>query len=359
MEVIRIVETILATAMREGQDLIQLANNNPESSDNPCYRALIQTPRVIDYSNVGLPSFEYTEEAIKEAIGGLIGSQIEDEAHHSGGDRSFATIYNADYNPEYGAYVDFEVFREEYKPVFRNIYKNLENGVIPKKKFSTEVTAQEVREEGDKYQIIRMDYDGLVWTKYPRDPDTGLCHVNLNNNFKGDDILTDKNKSDEMIPKAEYTELESKYNNVKQELEDLKAKYQDGEASYNEGKGLYETLQDKYKKLKDNYNDAKTKLDDYIQTETKETETLTNSIIESYPEAERESVKETLQGMGLSQLRLFNSHPGREQGLDNSGKGATSKPGNKKDKLSDEEKQAVELLNSRKRRKEVKSIVKM
>jgi len=357
--VIRIVETMLATAMKEGQDLIRLANDNPEYTDNPRYRALIQTPRVIDYSNVGLPSFEYTETAIKEAVKGLIGSQIEDEAHHSGGDRSFATIYNAGYNPDYGAYVDFEVFRDEYKPVFQNIYKNLENGVIPKKKFSTEVTAHEVREEGDRYKILRMDYDGLVWTKFPRDPDTGLCHVNLNNNFEGDDTLTDKNKSDEMIPKSEYNALESKYKDIKQELEDLKAKYQEGEVSYKEGKNLYQTLQDKYHDLKDKYKDVKTKLDDYIQIEKKEAENLTNSIIESYPEYDRESVKETLQGMDLSQLRLFNSHQRRDHGLDNSGKGATSKPQSKKDKLSEEEKQAIELINSRKRRKEVKSIVKI
>ena len=358
MEVIRIVDSQIATAMKEGQDLIRLANDN-QSNNNPRYRALIQTPRVIDYSNMGLPSFEYTPEAIKDAITGLVGSQIEDEAHNSGGDRSFATIYNAGYNPDYGAYVDFEVFREEYQPVFRNIYKNLENGVIPKKKFSTEVTAHEVREAGDKYQIIRMDYDGLVWTKHPRDPDTGLCKINLNNNFKGDDKLTDTNKSDEMIPKTEFLELESKYNDLKKELDSLKEKYQKGEDSYNEGKSIYQTLQDKYKDLKEKYNEAKTKLDEYIQVEKEETQALTNSIIESYPEEKREEVEKTLNGLDLSQLRLFNSHTGMGQRLDNSGKGATTNPTKKKEKYTSEEKEAIELLNSRRKRKEVKSIVKI
>lgn len=151
------MEVVTNVTTQTKQDLF-LYNANPDG--NPIVTALVQTPRIIDYKDVGEGKWKYKEESIRNAITDLIGYQVEDEQHKGTGDKSFATITNAGYCPKYnGGYVEMEVFKPEYHDLMRNIAENMEKGIAPKKGFSTEVLVKKAIPEGDHYDITDMKYN--------------------------------------------------------------------------------------------------------------------------------------------------------------------------------------------------------
>lgn len=287
-------ETIL-NSMKEGQELI-LINN---STDKAIYRSLVQTPTTLNYNDMGLGDFEYKEDAIKTAIDGLIGMQVFDDAipkHARQRGQTpipFADIVNAGYCPEYGGYIDIEVFRPEYVATMDNTLKKLKDGKTVNEGFSTEVNIIDVVETGEnQYAINNMEYDGIVWTNRPRDKNAKLCDVLLNSKFnpKGDDILTKIELSQE-----DYDALKAK----ETELETLKVDYSKGEKLYNKGKELYEKAQTKITELTDALNP-------FLEAqETQKTE-LINSILEVEPELKKEDL-EAKDFIEVKKIQLINS----------------------------------------------------
>lgn len=285
----------LLNSMKEGQNLILI-----NGGSKPRYRALVQTPGVLNYEDMGMGDFEYTEEAIKGAMNSLVGTQIFDDTlpNHAKVQGQtpipFADVVTGGYCPNYGGYIDFDVFRPEYVPTMENAFDKLNNGLKVKQGFSTEpIISKTEKVADDNYKIHEMTYDGIVWTNRPRDPKAQLCDVILNNSkfdFKGDDNLTKIE-----IEQEDYDALKAKAAKADQLEED----YSKGEQLYNKGKELYNKAQTKITELTDTLNP-------FLEAqETQKTE-LINSILEVEPEMKKEDL-EKMDFNGVKKIQLINS----------------------------------------------------
>jgi len=288
---------------------------NESKDGNPTVTALVQTPRIIDYKDIGEGRWGYKEEAIRNAITSLIGYQVEDEQHQGTGDKSFATITNAGYCPKYnGGYVEMEVFRPEYHDLMRNIAENMEKGIPPKKGFSTEVLVKNAVPEGDHYDITDMKYNGLIWTKKARDPDTGICSVKLNKKSIKPFIRSDKMTEDKFKKLQEdYTALEGRFQKLEKDYKDGGAAYQKLAKEFKYGKELYQKSQDEIEDLKSQLKPI------WEQDETERIEML-NKIVENAEEDKQKVLRKSLENQSKDELTiLFNA-------MAPTGKGATRKP---------------------------------
>ena len=288
---------------------------NESKDGNPTVTALVQTPRIIDYKDIGEGRWGYKEEAIRNAITSLIGYQVEDEQHQGTGDKSFATITNAGYCPKYnGGYVEMEVFRPEYHDLMRNIAENMEKGIPPKKGFSTEVLVKNAVPEGDHYNITDMKYNGLIWTKKARDPDTGICSVKLNKKSIKPFIRSDKMTEDKFKKLQEdYTALEGRFQKLEKDYKDGGAAYQKLAKEFKYGKELYQKSQDEIEDLKSQLKPI------WEQDETERIEML-NKIVENAEEDKQKVLRKSLENQSKDELTiLFNA-------MAPTGKGATRKP---------------------------------
>jgi len=324
MEVVRDLTTL--------KDKPEFYLQNTTEDGNPVIRALVQTPREIDYGDVGGGRYEYTEEAIRNAIGGLVGYQVEDEQHDGTSDKSFATVVNSGYCPDYGGYVDVEVFKPEYFDVVKNIAKNIENGILPKKRFSTEVKVKNALPKGDnRYKITDMFYDGLIWTKKPRDQDTGICSVKLNK--KSTEPFRSENMTDEKLKQLEkdYTELKTKYGKLEEDYTNGGTAYKALSTKYKDGKQLYE-------KAKDEIEDLTGQLKPIWEAEETERVEMLNKIVENADEDSQKVLRKSLENQSKDELTVLYN------GIKPAGKGAVRKP--KKKTATDDEPTVDEVLKA-------------
>ena len=284
----------LINSMKDGHDLILI-----NGGSKPQYRALVQTPSVLNYKDLGYDvDIEYTEEAIKKSINELVGFQIHDETLNTharikgNSPIAFADIVNAGYCPNYGGYVDFEVFRPEYEVLMTNAFENAQKGIQTKQGFSTEVGSRVIKKDDGTFKTKDIEYRGLVWTNKPRDSSAQVCDILLNSefDFKGDDNLT----------KIEIEEEElNGYKAKIQKLTELEDKFDKLEAALTKGKDLYDKAQSKITELTDTLNP-------FLEAQETQKAELINSILEVEPERK----KEDLEGMGfgdVQKIQLINS----------------------------------------------------
>lgn len=275
--------------------------SNESKDGNPIITSIVQTPRQIDYKDTGGAKYNYKPSAIENAIKGLIGYQIEDEQHRGTGDKSFATIIDGGYCPDYGGYVKSEVFKPEYHDLMKNIAKNMENGIFPKKGFSTEVKVKDLIEvDENEYDIIDMDYDGLIWTKNPRDPDTGICSVKLNKKTLPTPQRSEKMTDVKKIPLADYEALETKYKKL--------------EEDYTNGESAYTKLAKEYKTGKELYTQAQTEIEDLTgqlkpiwEQEEQERVDILNKIVENAKEEEQDGLRKSLENQSKETLTVLHN----------------------------------------------------
>lgn len=284
--------------------------HNTTEDGNPIIRSLVQTPRTIDYGDVGSGKYEYTEQGIRNAISGLIGYQVEDEQHRGTGDKSFATVIDSGYCPDYGGYVDLEVFKPEYHDLMHNIAKNIENGLPPKKGFSTEVKVKDVIEVGDNsYKITDMDYDGLIWTKTPRDPDTGICSVKLNKKSLPKNSRRNKMTEEKTMPLAEYVALETRLNKLQEDYTAGESAYKKLAKKYEEGESLYGNAQTEIE-------DLKGQLAPVWEADETERQEMLNKIVENTGEDEQKVLRKSLENQSKEELKvLLNAIKPSEKGV--------------------------------------------
>lgn len=320
------MEVVTTVTTKTYKDKPELFLSNTSEDGNPIITALVQTPRIIDYSDIGEGEYEYTDSAIRNSITDLIGYQVEDEEHKSGSDKSFATITNAGYCPDYGGYVEMEVFKPEYHDLMQNIAKNMEKGVMPKKRFSTEVFLKDTTPLGDnKYRIDSMGMDGLIWTKMPRDDNTGICSVKLNkksieNNRR--DKMTDGKVKEQTVSLEDYMTLETKYRKLKED--------------YSEGSKAYETLMGKFKEGKGLYDETLTEVEDLKgqlkpiwEAEEQERTSLLEKVVANAKEDEQEGLRKSLENQSKEELTILLN------AMAPANKGAVKKPAQKKSKEED------------------------
>lgn len=276
---------------------------------NPVITAVVQTPVTLDYGDVGGGEYTYTPEAIENAIKGLIGYQIEDEQHRGTGDKSFATIIDGGYCPEYGGYIKAEVFKPEYHDLMRNIAKNMENGIIPKKGFSTEVNVREANQlADDKYQITRMDYDGLIWTKRPRDSNTGICSVKLNKKTLPTPQRRNKMSDEKTVPFADYEALERRFKQLEKD-------YATGESAYTKLVEEYKKGKSKFKTLQEEVTDLKGQLEPIWEANEEARTDVLNKIVENAKEEDQKVLRKSLENQSKEELEvLLNSMAPAQKG---------------------------------------------
>ena len=306
------MEVVTNVTTQTKQDLF-LYNANPDG--NPIVTALVQTPRIIDYKDVGEGKWKYKEESIRNAITDLIGYQVEDEQHKGTGDKSFATITNAGYCPKYnGGYVEMEVFKPEYHDLMRNIAENMEKGIAPKKGFSTEVLVKKAIPEGDHYDITDMKYNGLIWTKEARDPDTGICSVKLNKKSIQPFLRSDKMTEDKLKKLQEdYDTLNGRFQKLEQDYQTGGAAYKKLATEFKEGKNLYQTAQSEI-------DDLKAQLTPIWKKDETERIEMLNKIVENADEDSQKVLRKSLENQSKEELTvLFNA-------MAPTSKGATRKP---------------------------------
>lgn len=328
-------------SMEDGNPLILL--NSEEPQGNTKFRALVQTPKKLKYPEYGGIEMDYSPESIKGAIGSLVGEQIADGSHFSDGTNEFATVYDAGYCPRYGGYVDFEVFKPEYVPLFNNIAKNIkEKGIYPKKGFSTEPDVLKATPTGRKSaRIDEMKYKGLTWTNWPRDKDTGICKLLLNElpeNLRGG-TMVEENKKDgnkgsepETVPKTQYqavldklTEIEGKHTTLTTDFDALKNKAE-------KLKGLKEKAESDLSEANDKITELKKTVKPYLDKEKDKRDKLVNSFIDDVEdEEEKKALKDKLDKTDISVLELLGdkvlngTKPGEKPEETGKGKGSNKK----------------------------------
>jgi rubredoxin len=284
----------IVNSMNNQEPLILI--NNTEK--NPVYRMLVQTPEELEASDMGFDKIKYSEEGIKNNINGLLGEYIYDKTQSNHGkvrdgvvtETKFAQIVNTDYCPNYGGYVDFEVFNHGYVPMVEQALNSRLKGLPVKEGPSTEM----VPSAGEKYDdnsllLTDWTYNGIVWDKNPRDVNTGVCSVVLNSlpeNIGGDNV-TDKTKIE--LTKDEYDELTK----AKNDLGELQTKYDN----------LKPEDFKEYQELETEKNDLYNQMIPVWTQQGELKEQMLNSILERVPEADKKSMKEKLEKKEFSELK--------------------------------------------------------
>lgn len=291
----------IETKMKEKNEIIIL---NTESK-NPLYRMLVQTGEEIPGHDIGYDKIRYNPETIKSKIKQLEGRFVYDETQSEHNKRQtpesrghkFAKINNTGYCPEYGGYVDLEIFDKNYHDLMESALNSVNDGLPLYEGPSTEVKVNTAQIYDDNnLDVVDWDYTGLVWDDNPRDNHLGVCKVL--NSIK--EVLEEEDMSEIVkIDKDEYDSLKTK----EQELGELETKYNDGEGLYNKGKKLYD-------ELKVEVEDLKKQLIPIWESQATEKVAMVNSILETIPKKEQDAQKEILEGMDVKQLGIIvNSLP--------------------------------------------------
>lgn len=299
--------TQIVNSMKQGHPLILL---NSEL-DNPVYRMLVQTPGELPAQDMGLDKIKYDSEGIKTAISGLLGEYVYDksQSNHTSKrngtitENKFSQVVNTGYCPDYGGFVDLEIFDKDYVPLMEQALNSRNKGLPVKEGPSTEMVPVAGEKYGDNNLLLtEWSYNGLVWDKNPRDKSTGVCSTILNSldDIIGDDKVTDKIE----IPKTEYEELIQ----TKTEKENLETELETGKGLYTKGKELYT-------KAKDEIQDLKTQLIPVWTAQEEQKVQLVNSLVERVPEAEQETMKTFYEAKDYPELeiigkQILNSLPG-------------------------------------------------
>lgn len=287
----------LHEAMTQKEPLIQL-----ENKDKPVYRLLVQTPTELPAHDMGLDKIRYEPEGIKKAINGLLGEYVYDksQSHHTSkrnkpnNEHKFSQVINTGYCPDYGGYVDLEVFDNDYIPLMEQALDSRSKGLPVREGPSTEMIPRAGERYGDNNLLLtEWDYNGIVWDKNPRDTGTGVCSTVLNS--IPDDIMGDDNVTDKIeIQKTEYDELLR----LKSDKETLEEDYEKGRGLYAKGKELYENLLAEAE-------DLKTQLIPVWTAQEEEKIQLVNSLIEIVPEAEQEDMKAFYEAKPYTELEII------------------------------------------------------
>jgi hypothetical protein len=329
--------------MKDGQPLILL---NSTEEQHPTYRALVQTDKELPGYDKGLDKIRYNAEGIKKAMPSLLGEDVWDTTSN-GHDRNegksnskrFGKVVKEGYCPNYGGYVDIEVYDPEYIPILNNMLDSVKRGLPLKTGFSTEIDNDyKAQKYGDNsVEITDWMFDGLVLANKPRDTTAQLCGVVLNSleTKLEDDILTDKIDVIE-LNKADYDAFKSK----EQELEDLKPRYNDVLEKSKAGKEQYMKEQEEFIKLKAEKDALFEQLVPVWTKQGEQKAEMVNSILERIPEAEREDKKVDFEEMSVKQLgTIINTLPAAEpeRGIQNGGVGSGRKPAEEDDIISEED----------------------
>ena len=304
----------VTNSMKSGAPLILLNS----ASENPVYRVLVQTDKELPAYDMGLNKIRYDQEAINNALNGLLGQFVYDEtqsAHNhqiNGGQagHKFAKVVNSGFCPEYGAYTDWEVFDKGYIPLMNQYHDSWKRGLPIREGPSTELRVKEAQKYGDNNaEVTDMEYTGVVWIDNPRDNGLGVCSVvNSIKEVLGDDNLTDKVE----ISKNEYDELiqaKKDKKTAEEELETLKTDYKKGEGLYERGKTAFE-------KIKTELGEVKDQLKPFLEAQKTEKAALINSILEEDKKADKEEL-EKLDFNEVKKITVINSiikeKPAKEQ----------------------------------------------
>jgi len=344
--------TEIKDSMLKGNQLI-LINAEDDSDKNPVYRVLVQTPGELDYPEYGI-TVNYPSKGIEEAMKSLDGLHVKEEPNEH--ERAlgvtpppFGEIMNTGYCPEYGGYVDIEVYNDGYKPVFERMKNNLENGRPVRNKFSTELAPLDPKNPEDymiktgenKYDLNKWKYTALEMTNRARDKKTGLCSVLVNSkDFKGDDKVTDEIKL-EYNGRA-FASYEDFANFLKGKYEELQDKYQ-------KGKALYDNLKPEdfkeYQELKAEEKALREQLVPVWTAAGEQKLELVNSLIEKLPEDEQKAAKERFEKMDIADLKLVNSFGTGEPPEPAPGVTARGAGGNQNTRMTKEEKENKEIMD--------------
>lgn len=285
---------------------------NTKEDTDPTYRLLLQTSQPLPAHDMGYKQVNYNPKTIKTKIKQLEGHYLYDETQTAHNKRKtpenrghrFAKITNTGYCPEYGGYGDVTVFDSDYHELMKQTYQSIQDGLPVHEGPSTEMQVTNASVDGDNnLQVDDWDYTGIVWDNHPRD-NVGVCKIM---NSIGE-VLEDKTMTDDMIKlsKTEYDELlqaRQDKQKLESDLTNLQTMYDNGKTEYQKGKELYDTLVTKAEALEKEITPYRA----WLETQK---DTLVNSILNSIPEADRDTKKEELDKMTIGQLEIMNSLPG-------------------------------------------------
>lgn len=332
--------------MLKGNQLI-LINSEDDTKNNPVYRVLVQTPGELPYPDKGIKTVDYKEEGFPNAMETLKGIHVKEEPNEH--ERKlgiapppFGKVVNTGHCPDYGGYADIEIYNDGYKPVFKSMYNDLQNGIPVKNKFSTDVIPIDMKPAGDgKYELNKWAYDELVMTRRPRDPKTGLCSVLVNSK----DFTEVNNMTDEI--KLEYNGRA--FASYEDFANFLKGKYEELQDKYQKGKALYDNLKPEdfkeYQELKTEEKALREQLIPVWNEQGKEKLELVNSLIEKLPEDEQKAAKERFEKMDIADLKLVNSFGTGEPPEPAPGVTARGAGGNQNTRMTKEEKENKEIMD--------------
>ena len=310
-------------SMLQGDSLILL---NSESKI-PVYRLQVQTSNELPAHDMGYDKIKFNETAIQKGVHKLVGSFMWDESQSAHNKRvnpemrgrKVAKVVNEGYCPNYGGYVDVEVFDDSFAKTMEQALDNRQRGLPVKEGPSTELNALDGKKYGDNnLEVTNFEYNGLVWTDNPRDTNLGVCSI-INNsieNIKEDNLMVDELK----INKEEYDALVLAKTEKEQEAERLKTELE-------EGKGLYTKGKEAFDKAMTELKDLKSQLIPVWESQEQEKATVVNSLLERIPEAEKEAKRKEFEGKELGDLKfIVNSLPlvgnGTQRGVQNGGVGS-------------------------------------
>lgn len=321
-----------------------------DDTENPLYRLLIQTSDELPAHDIGLDKIQYKQEAIEAGLKGLVGGYVYDETRSNHNrktspnmrGRKVAKMVSKGYNPTYGGYVDIEPFDNEFITTLNQAIDNKERGLPVNEGPSTELEALDGERYGDNSLLVTdLNYTGdIAWVNKPRESRAGVCRVienSIRNIMEEDDTMTE---NEIKLTKEDYDTLISKG----QELDELQTKYSEGLELYNQGKEKYEALIKEKEDLAKEEADLRTQLlPVWNRAGEKKTE-MVNSILETIPEKERDSKRETFESMTSDQLGvIINTLPTQgdgQRGITNGGAGSGRPPAPNPDKVfEDPEKQ--------------------
>jgi len=308
----------LKEKLQHGHDLIPITNDNEEPHK---YLIHVQSTAELPAHDMGLDKIQFTSEAIQKGIESLVGTFIYDEtrSNHNKRDipemrgRKVAKVVDTLYCPEHGGFVYAEPFDEEFKSTLNQAIDNRERGLPIKEGASTELIAHDgLRYDNNSLKVTDLSYNGLSWVDTPRDNLLGVCSVNnsIKELMEAEDMPeTQKEENVFQLTKEEYDELQQ----LKTDYDELKAQYEGLKPEdFKEYGELLEEKEDLYKQL--------------VPVWTAEGEKkmeLVNSILETYPEAEREQATKTYEKMETEDLKVIvNSLAPKEpqRGIVNGGK---------------------------------------
>lgn len=192
--------------------------------DKPIYRVVVQTSDELPAYDMGLDSIRYSADAIESAIDDLIGEFVYDVSQSAHDEfihdpRKFGQVIGAGYSHHSG-WVDIEIFDMKYVSMFDQAIDSLERGILLKEGPSTELISLDGEYyDGNRLLITDFVYDGLVWTKNPRDSGAHVCKLvnKISDDLKEKIRMKEKKEEDKNVSKEE-TDLEKENKRLHDEL---------------------------------------------------------------------------------------------------------------------------------------------